>query len=153
MPGEMTWKVCPFQIQVGILRWWDAGRGWVGMQGYIYVMRSTHLKGWCKVGKTTREPERRAAELSTGLPGRLEVYCECPTDNVDIAERLAHHHLRRYRKSPRDEWFEIDAVKATAILRKELGVRPQRFRSWTQWTWTNLILFIILLVLIIMAAS
>ena len=57
-------------------------------QGYLYVLVSPMLKGWCKVGKTTRTPELRAAELSTGLPGRLEVYLECATNDVHEAERF-----------------------------------------------------------------
>lgn len=91
-------------------------------------MQSPHLKGWCKVGKTTRDPERRAAELSTGLPGRLEVYAECQTNDIHEAERRAHYHLRRWHNGGRDEWFRIDAKEATRIIRKEMSLEAVHIR-------------------------
>ena len=106
------------------------------------------LKGWCKVGKTTRTPELRAAELSTGLPGRLEVYLECATNDVHEAERLAHEVLGRYRHSPRDEWFKIDARRATQIIRKELSVRAIRTREQRKTLETFIGLVIIIVVLV-----
>lgn len=99
------------------------------LTGYLYVMYSPQLKGWCKIGKTGRNPEKRAAELSTGLPGRLEVYAECPTNDMHEAERQAHALLRKYRHSPRDEWFKIEAKEASRIIYREMSLDTMRIRK------------------------
>ncbi len=91
------------------------------MKGCVYVMRSEHLSGWSKIGFTTRNADQRAAELSTGLPGRLEVYAECHCDDARAGEQQVHQLLRRYRHSARDEWFKIDAVQATKLIRQAFG--------------------------------
>ncbi len=98
----------------------------VSITGFLYVLESDHLPGWCKVGKTTRSVEQRASELSTGVPGKLTVYAECPTNDCHEAERQAHRALARYRNGPRDEWFRIPAKEATAIIRERVGVRARR---------------------------
>lgn len=98
----------------------------VSITAFLYVLESTHLPGWCKVGKTTRSVEQRAAELSTGVPGKLSVYAECPTNDCHEAEKQAHRALARYRNGPRDEWFRIPAKEATAIIRDRVGVRARR---------------------------
>ena len=98
------------------------------MRGCVYVMRSGHLPGWSKIGFTTRNADQRAAELSTGLPGRLEVYAECHCDDARSGEQQVHQLLHQYRHSARDEWFKIDAVQATKLIRAAFGREEKKRR-------------------------
>ena len=120
------------------------------MRGCVYVMRSAHLPGWAKVGYTTRDPEQRATELSTGLPGRLEVYAECECDDARTAEREVHHLLRRYRHSSRDEWFKIDAVQATKLIRETFGLEAleRKRRQKHAMGWIGLVILVLLTTLL-----
>lgn len=88
------------------------------MSGYVYILESAQLPGWCKVGKTTRSVEKRCAELSTGVPGGLQVNSYFCVADPDEQERLAHRTLAAYRGhyERNDEWFNISAKRARDIL-------------------------------------
>lgn len=112
--------------------------------GCVYVMRSEFIPGWCKIGFTTRDPEQRAAELSTGLPGRLEVYTECIVwSDPREAERQIHALLDKYRHSPKDEWFKIDAAKATQLIRQEFGVKAVTRRRQIRDAFWGLVIIVV----------
>ena len=120
------------------------------MRGCVYVMRSEHLPGWSKIGFTTRDAEQRAAELSTGLPGRLEVYAECHCDDARAGEQQVHQLLHRYRHSSRDEWFKIDAVQATKLIRGAFGREEKKRRLNYSTVWIGLaILALLILALLV----
>lgn len=114
------------------------------VRGCVYVMRSEFVPGWCKIGFTTRDPEQRAAELSTGLPGRLEVYAECVTkSDLRETEKQIHALLDRYRHTPKDEWFKIDAVKATKLIRQEFGIKAITQRQQIQDAFLGLVIIVV----------
>ena len=66
-------------------------------QGWIYVLVNSSTPGMAKVGRTTRAPAERAAELSaaTGVPTPFVVaFDQCFADCAE-AERLLHAELDR----------------------------------------------------------
>ncbi len=99
-------------------------------EGWIYIMRDPSRLGYCKVGKTTRDPQTRAAELSTGSPHGLVVAHQWFVNDVDAAEIEAHAHLARHRVSDDNEWFQITADKAAMLLTSQDRPRVSARRPW-----------------------
>lgn len=89
-------------------------------KGYIYVLTNTAYTGNVKIGKTTKDPIQRAAELSSasGVIGRFEVYYSIECGDIDHAEALTHQALKKYRTQINREFFAIPADIATKIIIK-----------------------------------
>jgi len=89
-------------------------------KGYIYVLTNTAHTGNVKIGKTTKDPIQRAAELSSasGVIGRFEVHYFVECGDIDHAEALTHQALKKYRTQSNREFFSIPADMATKIIKK-----------------------------------
>jgi hypothetical protein len=78
-------------------------------QGWIYVLVNSSTPGMAKVGRTTRPPADRAAELSaaTGVPTPFVVAFDQAFADCCEAERLVHAALDRrgLRVAPNREFF------------------------------------------------
>jgi hypothetical protein len=78
-------------------------------QGWIYVLVNSCTPGMAKVGRTTRPPAERAAELSaaTGVPTPFVVAFDQEFADCCQAERLVHAELDRrgLRVAPNREFF------------------------------------------------
>ena len=78
-------------------------------QGWIYVLVNSSTPGLVKVGRTTRPPADRAAELSaaTGVPTPFVVAFDQAFADCNEAERLVHAELDRrgLRVAPNREFF------------------------------------------------
>lgn len=117
--------------------------------GYIYILQNpsleeTHLK----IGRTTRDPEERAAEISssTGVPTPFEVAWWSESVDCHRAESILHHHLTPYRTSSAREFFEIDLDEAIdfakGAIRKSggrTGGLPYLLRRLTHWTFHGIV--------------
>lgn len=78
--------------------------------GLVYILRNPALKSsLVKVGMTTRSSEQRAWELSgaTGVPARFEVLYEEDVVDCELAERLIHRDLERFRLRRDREFFDV----------------------------------------------
>lgn len=79
--------------------------------GYVYVLMNPSLKNMVKIGKTTREPEERAKELSaaTGIPTPFIVVYSCLFESCTEAESFVHTYLESngFRVASNREFFEI----------------------------------------------
>jgi len=88
--------------------------------GYVYVLMNPSMKGLVKIGKTEREPEERAKELSstTGVPTPFVVAYENYFESCSEAEIFVHKHLgeKGYRVSEKREFFEIPIKVAIDTL-------------------------------------
>lgn len=91
--------------------------------GHIYILQNpslseTHLK----IGRTTRTPEERAAEISasTGVPSPFEVAWSSPAVDCGEAESLLHRELTPYRTSASREFFELDLEVAIRAARRAI---------------------------------
>lgn len=121
--------------------------------GWLYIMRDPSRLGYCKVGMTTRDPDKRAAELSTGSPVDFVVAYAWRVPDVRAAERDAHAVLDRWRVDGGGEWFKVTADRAAAALRAFDATAPRRRRfhrlrvAVEIWGWFTLATFAIGLLL------
>jgi hypothetical protein len=95
--------------------------------GYVYVLMNPSLVGMVKIGKTTRDVEERAKELSasTGVPTPFTVVYDAYFEDCDAAEMYVHTLLseKGFRVSEHREFFEIpikDAIDAVILAQNEL---------------------------------
>lgn len=77
------------------------------MQGFVYVMSNQSMPGIVKIGRTSRNPIDRAAELfSTGVPRPFDIRFVAYSTQSDQLEQAAHNHFREDRLNPNREFFE-----------------------------------------------
>lgn len=88
---------------------------------YIYVFSNP---AWpadiIKVGKTDDDPAIRAKSLSRTQPARcvVEWYMEVP--DSDVAEKIAHAILKKFKHGDTKEFFEVDVHQAVALIKKKV---------------------------------
>lgn len=77
--------------------------------GFLYVLINPAIPSLAKVGKTTRNPAERVAELSsaTGVPSPFILAFQQPVAECDAAELWVHKELERegYRHADNREFF------------------------------------------------
>ena len=96
--------------------------------GYIYVLMNPSMPNLVKIGKTTRNPEERAKELSstTGVPTPFTVVYDGYFQSCTKAEQHIHLILEEkgFRVSTNREFFEIpikDAIDAVMQTKDYFG--------------------------------
>jgi T5orf172 domain len=88
--------------------------------GWVYVL--THPAwdriGMVKIGKTGRDPRRRAAEIASvsGLLAPCTIACCAPVSDMDTAERAVHRMLGGHRVRKRRELFRVDVATARQVV-------------------------------------
>ncbi|MEL6178666.1 MAG: GIY-YIG nuclease family protein [Myxococcota bacterium] len=95
--------------------------------GYIYLLANPALKpNWHKIGKTTRTPEARAAEISraTGVPMPYEVVHREAVSDCHKAEQMVHNALSRYRAQDNREFFVLPRTTAIAAMQRAAARYP-----------------------------
>ncbi len=89
-------------------------------RGYIYILANSAMPDLVKVGKTTRTPAERAAELSkvTGVPTPFIVVYEQLVDDCTAAEQFVHTMLQQkgYRESDNREFFRASVNEVIRIV-------------------------------------
>lgn len=105
-------------------------------RGYLYVLANSAMPGVVKVGKTTRTPSERAAELSgvTGLPSSFIVVYEQLFSDCGAAESYVHTYLTQkgFRISDNREFFNApvnDVVRAIVSASTAMDNELQKIRS------------------------
>lgn len=85
--------------------------------GYVYILANkNYLDGkLLKIGMTTRTVEKRLSEINSafGVPPKFYIVFYEKTKNPDVAEKIIHSKLKRFRVNNRKEFFllpEKDAV-------------------------------------------
>lgn len=98
--------------------------------GSVYVLANSSMPGLVKVGKTTRDPQERAAELSsaTGLPTPFIVVYDHHFEDCSAAEQFAHAYLeaRGYRVSDNREFFSAPTAEIVRALTAFAATVQQR---------------------------
>ncbi len=96
--------------------------------GYVYVLINPSMNNLVKIGKTERNPEDRAKELSatTGVPTPFMVAYDHYFESCSDAEKFVHTYLENegYRVSSNREFFEIpisDAIDAIVKAKEHFG--------------------------------
>jgi hypothetical protein len=103
--------------------------------GFIYVMSVPSFQNVLKIGKTTRLPGYRAAQLSssTGLPEPFKVeYSRFVERDLDAIETRIHHELAEYRISNDREFFQLTVSQAIQKIHQIVdGHLSHRFAGTT----------------------
>jgi hypothetical protein len=101
--------------------------------GWVYVLVNSSIPGLAKVGRTSRDPEGRAAELSavTGVPTPFVVAFDQHFADCHQAEQVIHDEMDRrgWRAAPNREFFRAtasDIVRVVLDAGAALGDAPDR---------------------------
>jgi hypothetical protein len=81
----------------------------MAQSGYIYVLYNPSANGVVKIGKTQRNPDERAKELSsaTGVPTPFVVIYQSIFQDCVGAELFIHTKLDKYRVANNREFFQL----------------------------------------------
>lgn len=94
--------------------------------GYIYVMINQSLPGMVKIGKTKRDPNERAKELSsaTGVPTPFTLVYYRAVANCDLAELTLHNYLEEKgaRVNNNREFFQITTTEAINLVNSLIDI-------------------------------
>ena len=96
--------------------------------GYVYVLINPGAMGLVKIGKTTRDPEERAKELSsaTGVPTPFIVVYSVFFNDCTRAESYVHALLSERRLSSNKEFFRCTSTEAIrAVILAERAFNTQ----------------------------
>ncbi|MEM7600387.1 MAG: GIY-YIG nuclease family protein [Verrucomicrobiota bacterium] len=117
--------------------------------GYIYILQNPSLsESHLKIGRTERDPEQRAAEISgsTGVPTPFEVVWWSESVDCHLAETLLHHELAPYRTNTTREFFDLELKDAIRVARRairrsggEVGGLSYLFRRAFRWSFHGIV--------------
>ncbi len=97
--------------------------------GYIYVLINPSMEGLLKIGKTTRDPEGRAKELSaaTGVPTPFYLAYKAYFHDCTKAEQYVHARLERmnYRLAANREFFRVPLEQTINTILEALQLDSQ----------------------------
>jgi hypothetical protein len=100
-------------------------------RGYIYILSNPSFGNLFKVGMTTRDPNKRAEELSelTAIPTPFKVEYSAYVEDCSVTEALTHKLLqeRGYRITENREFFNapLAEIKRTISRLKNKPVIPR----------------------------
>jgi tetratricopeptide (TPR) repeat protein len=96
--------------------------------GYLYILINPSMPGLAKVGKTTRDPTNRVAELSgaTGVATPFMLAYQQPVPDCNAAETWVHAELERkgHRVSANREFFNAPLHEIVALLSVAATIAP-----------------------------
>lgn len=85
------------------------------MKGFVYILVNPAFPNLVKIGRTTKNPQERALELSsTGVPEKFVVVHSVITSDCIGLENILHRDLHSKRYNKNREFFEIsvsDVIK------------------------------------------
>lgn len=115
-------------------------------KGWVYVLTNPAFPGLVKIGCTSRTPEGRTRELSsgTGVPTRFVVAWACPVSDWRAVETRTHGRLHACRPNGHREFFACSVDQARREIEKaarvylrpawlRLAIRPSLRRSPPAW--------------------
>jgi hypothetical protein len=88
--------------------------------GFVYVLLNPVFPRQVKIGRTARDPQTRAGELSrqTGVPDDfIVIYDEIVADAKQV-EDLLHARFSEYRTKKNKEFFQIPPKEAIRALQE-----------------------------------
>jgi hypothetical protein len=88
--------------------------------GFVYVLLNPAFPRQIKIGRTARDPRKRAGELSrqTGVPDDFIVLYEELVGNAEEVEDSLHVRFAEYRAKRNKEFFQIPATEAIKALQQ-----------------------------------
>nr|WP_250807776.1 GIY-YIG nuclease family protein [Neorhizobium tomejilense] len=102
-----------------------------GRAGYVYLLSNPSMPGLVKIGRTTRDPARRAGELTaaSGVPTPFYLEGFIKTDDAVRTEAEIHRRMGADRVNRRREFFRADPAEALKIARTVAGTERTRFST------------------------
>lgn len=87
-------------------------------KGHVYILVNPAFSGLVKIGRTTKEPESRARELSSGsgVPSPYAVAWHALVTDCEHVERLIHQKLAHARTRNDREFFAVPLKEAISIV-------------------------------------
>lgn len=101
----------------------------IEMRGYVYVLTHARHPGLVKIGQTTRTPQQRAKEMSTGSPDPFHVAYAVRVNAPKALERALHADFARFKVGEAGsrggrEWFQVSPTEVrTRIGRRVADIR------------------------------
>jgi len=87
---------------------------------HVYVIANPNVPGIVKIGFTTRTPEERLAELSTGtVPGSYVAYSVAVRDGLALEQRV-HDALKSKRMTRAREFFVVSIEEAKEAIKHQM---------------------------------
>ena len=74
---------------------------------------------WVKIGKTTKEPHQRVAQLQTSCPIPVKLFGFFPGSSV--IESYLHNKFKPYRTEAENEWFKISPQEAWRLIWEDVS--------------------------------
>lgn len=92
-------------------------------RGYVYILVNPAFPGFLKIGKTMKEPEIRARELSSGsgVPAPYAVAWDAFVNDCGHVERLIHRELAHARSRNDREFFAVPLKNAISVVSTIVG--------------------------------
>ena len=98
------------------------------MAEFVYVLMNASIPGQLKIGRTARDVEERARELSahTGVPTPFVVAFTCEVGNSVLVESEIHKRLQSlgYRTSSNREFFAVPLKNAIEVIQRVIAETP-----------------------------
>jgi T5orf172 domain-containing protein len=95
--------------------------------------------GAVKIGKTTKDPTKRALQISSasGLLVKPKVEWCCWVADRHAVEKAVHQRLGRYRLRSRRELFAVSVANARAVIEASTTVRSVAVRHAPRRAWPS----------------
>ena len=93
----------------------------------VYILVNQSMPGLVKIGRTYKEADERAAELSasTGVPTEFQVYKAYSVSDSKAFEDMLHNRFIDYRVNSSREFFKIDPDLVIEIINSEYAPSRQ----------------------------
>src|SRR5512136_2855082 len=90
----------------------------MGQPGFVYILVNPSANEFLKIGKTERDPEERARELSsaTGVPAPFYVAFQSYFQDCTRAEAFVHERLAKHRVANNKEFFRVPLRQAIEAI-------------------------------------
>lgn len=99
-------------------------------RGFVYILSNPSMPGMLKIGKTTRKPEQRVAELNaaSGVPTPFRIEATVATNDVHALEQRVHSILNAQRVNRNREFFETTVENAVHAARQAASATRGKFK-------------------------
>ena len=85
---------------------------------WVYVLTNISMPNLLKIGSTSKEPDKRAEQVSrgTGVPTKFRVEFAFKCFNAESLEREIHKYLKPFRVNNDREFFQISLTEAEKTI-------------------------------------
>lgn len=102
-----------------------------GRAGYVYFLTNPSMPGLVKIGRTARDPRKRAGELTSasGVPTPFTLAGYIQSEDAVRTEAALHDAMRAERVNRRREFFRVDLAEAISVARTVARTEKSKFSA------------------------